>query len=48
MRAFGEREGLPIINDYWERADFPVELVPKLAELGVPLVAQARGPGRLR
>ncbi len=35
VRAFGEREVLPIINDYWERAEFPFELVPKLAELGV-------------
>jgi len=26
---------LPIINDYWEKAEFPFELVPKLAELGV-------------
>jgi glutaryl-CoA dehydrogenase len=24
-----------VINDYWERAAFPFELVPKLAELGV-------------
>jgi glutaryl-CoA dehydrogenase len=35
VRSFGEREVLPIINDYWERAEFPFELVPKLAELGV-------------
>jgi glutaryl-CoA dehydrogenase len=35
VRAFGEREVLPVINDYWERAAFPFELVPKLAELGV-------------
>jgi glutaryl-CoA dehydrogenase len=35
VRAFGENEVLPIINDYWERAEFPFELVPKLAELGV-------------
>ena len=35
VRAFGEREVLPVINDYWERAEFPFELVPKLAELGV-------------
>ena len=26
---------LPIINDYWERAQFPFELVPKIAQLGV-------------
>src|ERR1700734_3443031 len=35
VRAFGEREVMPIINDYWERAEFPFELVPKLAELGI-------------
>lgn len=35
VRAFGEREVTPRINDYWERAEFPVELVPKLAELGI-------------
>src|SRR6201994_969625 len=36
VRAFGEKEVLPVINDYWERAEFPFELVPKLAALGVP------------
>jgi glutaryl-CoA dehydrogenase len=35
VRAFGQNEVLPVINDYWERAEFPFELVPKLAELGV-------------
>ncbi len=35
VRAFGEQEVLPVINDYWERAEFPFELVPKLAALGV-------------
>jgi glutaryl-CoA dehydrogenase len=35
VRAFGEHEVLPVINDYWERAEFPFELVPKLAQLGV-------------
>ena len=35
VREFGDREVLPIVNDYWERADFPFELVPKLAELNV-------------
>jgi glutaryl-CoA dehydrogenase len=35
VRSFGEREVLPIINAYWEKAEFPFELVPKLAELGV-------------
>ena len=35
VRAFAEREVLPIINRYWEKAEFPFELVPKLAELGI-------------
>src|SRR5438270_13603415 len=35
IRAFGEKEILPRINDYWERAEFPFELVPKIAELGI-------------
>ncbi len=35
VRAFVDSEVLPIINDYWDRAEFPFELVPKLAELGV-------------
>jgi glutaryl-CoA dehydrogenase len=35
VRTFGEQEVLPVINDYWERADFPFELVPKLAALNV-------------
>ncbi|MEY2533187.1 MAG: glutaryl-CoA dehydrogenase, partial [bacterium] len=33
LRAFCDREVVPIINDYWERAEFPFELVPKIAEL---------------
>ncbi|MGZ4167661.1 MAG: acyl-CoA dehydrogenase family protein [Solirubrobacteraceae bacterium] len=35
VRAFGEHEVLPVINDHWERAEFPFELVPKLAALEV-------------
>jgi glutaryl-CoA dehydrogenase len=35
VRAFADREVIPIINDYWERAQFPFELVPKLAELNI-------------
>ena len=35
VREFADREVLPIINEYWEKARFPFELVPKLAELGV-------------
>ena len=35
VRAFADREVVPIINDYWEKAEFPFALVPKLAELNV-------------
>ncbi len=35
VRAFCDREVIPIINDYWERAAFPFELIPKLAQLGI-------------
>src|ERR1700742_5140642 len=35
VRAFGEQDVLPVINEYWERAAFPFELVPKLATLNV-------------
>jgi glutaryl-CoA dehydrogenase len=35
LRAFCDAEVLPVINDYWERAEFPFELVPKIAALGL-------------
>jgi glutaryl-CoA dehydrogenase len=35
VRAFVDADLLPVINDYWDRADFPWPLVPKLAALGV-------------
>ena len=35
MRAFVDSDVLPVINDYWDRAEFPFELVPKIAELGI-------------
>ena len=35
VRAFCDQEVTPRINDYWDRADFPWPLVPKIAELGV-------------
>jgi glutaryl-CoA dehydrogenase len=35
VRAFCEKEVIPIINDYWERAQFPFELIPKLAALNI-------------
>ena len=33
VRKFAETEILPVVNPYWERGEFPFELVPKLAEL---------------
>jgi glutaryl-CoA dehydrogenase len=35
VRAFVDSDVLPVINGYWERAEFPWPLVPKLAGLGV-------------
>lgn len=35
VRAFAEDRVIPVINDYWERAAFPDELLPGLAELGI-------------
>ncbi|MUL80138.1 acyl-CoA dehydrogenase family protein [Mycolicibacterium sp. CBMA 226] len=35
VREFGESELLPIVNDYWERAEFPFDLLPKLRELRI-------------
>ncbi|MEV7391712.1 MULTISPECIES: acyl-CoA dehydrogenase family protein [unclassified Streptomyces] len=35
VREFMDQEVIPIINPYWERAEFPFELVPKLAQLNI-------------
>ncbi len=35
VRDFVDREVTPKINGYWERAEFPFEMVPKLAELNI-------------
>src|SRR5579864_4107560 len=35
VRAFCDKEVIPIINDYWERAEFPFEIIPKLAALNI-------------
>jgi glutaryl-CoA dehydrogenase len=35
VRAFVDTEVLPVINDYWDRAEFPFELVPKIAKFGI-------------
>ena len=35
VRHFVDTEVVPIINDYWERAEFPFELIPKMAALNI-------------
>jgi glutaryl-CoA dehydrogenase len=35
VHTFCDKEVIPIINDYWERAEFPFELIPKMADLHV-------------
>lgn len=35
VRTFVDEEVVPIITPYWERAEFPVSLLPKLARLGI-------------
>ena len=34
-RSFCETEVLPAVNDFWERGEFPFELIPKLAALNI-------------
>jgi len=34
-RAFVEEEVLPVIGDFWERAEFPIDLARRLGELGL-------------
>lgn len=35
VREFCDREVIPVMNDYWDRAEFPFEMIPKFAELGI-------------
>jgi glutaryl-CoA dehydrogenase len=35
VRSFADAEVIPIINEYWEKAEFPFELVPKVAALNI-------------
>jgi glutaryl-CoA dehydrogenase len=44
VRAFMTTNVEPVINDYWTRAEFPHQLVPGLAELGIAGL-QFDGPG---
>jgi glutaryl-CoA dehydrogenase len=34
-RAFVDDEVLPVINGFWERAEFPHDLVRRMGELGL-------------
>ena len=44
VRAWCDQEVIPVANDYWQRAQFPFELVPGYAALGV-VGGQLRGHG---
>jgi glutaryl-CoA dehydrogenase len=35
VREFMEREIKPIANDYWNRGEFPMHIIPKMAELNI-------------
>jgi glutaryl-CoA dehydrogenase len=35
VRQFCDTEIIPVINDYWDRAEFPFDLIPKFAPLGI-------------
>ncbi len=35
VRAFMETEIKPIVNDYWLRAEFPFQIIPKMAALNI-------------
>src|ERR1700710_2271695 len=44
VRRFMQQAVEPVINDYWVRAEFPFDLVPGIAELGIAGL-QYDGPG---
>ncbi|HVF02586.1 MAG TPA: acyl-CoA dehydrogenase family protein [Rubrobacteraceae bacterium] len=35
VRSFADREVIPVINEYWDKAEFPFELIPKVAGLNI-------------
>lgn len=35
VRAYGTSQVQPVINEYWERAEFPYQILPGLKDLGV-------------
>ncbi|MGY1848479.1 acyl-CoA dehydrogenase family protein [Blastococcus sp. SYSU DS1021] len=48
VRTFMDEQVTPVINEYWTRAEFPRQLIPAMAELGIAGVSlQGYGcPGR--
>lgn len=43
LREFLDREVRPVATDAWNRAEFPMELIPKLAELNVTSPVRRQG-----
>jgi glutaryl-CoA dehydrogenase len=35
VRQWVDREVIPIVEHYWDRAEFPFEIIPKMRELGI-------------
>ena len=35
VREFCDREVIPVMNEYWDKAEFPFEMIPKFAELNI-------------
>ncbi len=35
VHSFADEELIPVINEYWEKAQFPFEMIPKIAELNI-------------
>lgn len=35
VRAFLEKEVKPVVNEYWLKAEFPFELIPRIAEMNI-------------
>jgi glutaryl-CoA dehydrogenase len=35
VREFTERVVAPVIEDYWARDEFPFEIIPKIADVGI-------------
>lgn len=41
-RAFMRSEVAPVINDYWERGEFPMHLIPKLGALTMDTIGKGQ------